>query len=238
MTASSLAMLPAYGRHLRLRASQPQTPRGREPHEIEIFIDRYTGEIPTKMSAMLMASHQRHDRDGDGDATQGCSAPESMALRDQYDFIADKHSMAASATRSRSCSRVGRSCGVKIGMLSARPRPHRRTLDKLEGIPRFNARLFARRVRALHREALCVISTSTRGSRRRTRRLCAARRHRHGRVVAADHGSIMSKKWHGRVGAHPRREDGRARSCTSIRIRKRSPKPHRGAAGSGTKVER
>src|SRR4029079_10231191 len=55
-------------------------------------------------------------------------------------------------------------CGVKIGMLSGRGLGHTGgTLDKLEAIPRFNARLSREDFDRVVNEALCVISTSTEG---------------------------------------------------------------------------
>src|SRR5947208_14609571 len=118
-----------------------------EPREIEIFIDRYTrGEIPDyQMSALLMAI-----------AINGMTAQEMATLtqsmlrsgeqwhlRDEYDFIADKHSTGGVGDKvSLVLSPWVAACGVNVGMLSGRGLGHTGgTLDKLEAVPRFNARL-------------------------------------------------------------------------------------------------
>src|SRR5438477_10966355 len=140
-----------------------------EPHEIEIFIDRYTrGEIPDyQMSAMLM-----------GIAINGMTGTEMATLtqamlrsgeqwhlRDQYDFIADKHSTGGVGDKvSLVLTPWVASLGIKIGMLSGRGLGHTGgTLDKLEAIPRFNARLSRQEFDRAIDEAGCVISTSTEG---------------------------------------------------------------------------
>jgi pyrimidine-nucleoside phosphorylase len=140
-----------------------------EPQEIETFIERYTrGDIPDyQMSAMLMAV-----------AINGMTALEMATLtqamlrsgeqwhlRDQYDFFADKHSTGGVGDKvSLVLSPWVAACGVKIGMLSGRGLGHTGgTLDKLEAIPRFNARLSRKEFERAIEGALCVISTSTEG---------------------------------------------------------------------------
>jgi pyrimidine-nucleoside phosphorylase len=140
-----------------------------EPRDIEVFIDRYTrGEIPDyQMSALLMAV-----------AINGMTAAEMATLtqsmlrsgeqwhlRDQYDFFADKHSTGGVGDKvSLVLSPWVAACGIKIGMLSGRGLGHTGgTLDKLEAIPRFNARLSRKDFERAIEEALCVISTSTEG---------------------------------------------------------------------------
>jgi len=140
-----------------------------ETREIETFIDRYTrGEIPDyQMSALLMAI-----------AINGMTAPEMATLtqamlrsgeqwhlRDQYDFIADKHSTGGVGDKvSLVLSPWVAACGIKIGMLSGRGLGHTGgTLDKLEAIPRFNARLSRQEFDQAIADAGCVISTSTEG---------------------------------------------------------------------------
>jgi len=140
-----------------------------EPREIEVFIDRYTrGEIPDyQMSALLMAV-----------AINGMTAVEMATLtqamlksgeqwhlRDQYDFFADKHSTGGVGDKvSLVLSPWVAACGIKIGMLSGRGLGHTGgTLDKLEAIPRFNARLSRKEFERAITDALCVISTSTEG---------------------------------------------------------------------------
>src|SRR5436190_16164770 len=140
-----------------------------EAREIEIFIDRYTGgAIPDyQMSALLMAI-----------AINGMTAAEMAALtqsmlrsgeqwhlRDHYDFIADKHSTGGVGDKvSLVLSPWVAACGVKVGMLSGRGLGHTGgTLDKLEAIPRFNARLSRKEFEQAVADAGCVISTSTEG---------------------------------------------------------------------------
>jgi pyrimidine-nucleoside phosphorylase len=140
-----------------------------ESREIEIFIDRFTnGDIPDyQMSALLMAI-----------AINGMTSPEMATLtqamlrsgeqwhfRDRYDFIADKHSTGGVGDKvSLVLSPWVAACGIKIGMLSGRGLGHTGgTLDKLEAIPRFNARLSRDEFERCIDDAACVISTSTDG---------------------------------------------------------------------------
>ncbi|HUP44471.1 MAG TPA: thymidine phosphorylase [Thermoanaerobaculia bacterium] len=140
-----------------------------EPSEIEWFIEHYTsGEIADyQMSAFLMAT-----------AINGMTAAEMAALtqamlrsgerwhlRDRYDFIADKHSTGGVGDKvSLVLSPWVAACGVKIAMLSGRGLGHTGgTLDKLEAIPRFNARLSRQELERVIDEAGCAISTSTEG---------------------------------------------------------------------------
>jgi pyrimidine-nucleoside phosphorylase len=140
-----------------------------EPREIESFIDRYTrGTIPDyQMSALLMAT-----------AINGMTAQEMATLtqsmlrsgeqwhmRDQYDFIADKHSTGGVGDKvSLVLSPWVAACGIKIGMLSGRGLGHTGgTLDKLEAIPNFNARLSRKEFEKCIDDAGCVITTSTEG---------------------------------------------------------------------------
>src|SRR5437588_1770891 len=140
-----------------------------DTREIELFIERYTvGEIPDyQMSALLMAI-----------AINGMTADEMAALtqsmlrsgeqwhmRTEYDFIADKHSTGGVGDKvSLVLSPWVAACGIKIGMLSGRGLGHTGgTLDKLEAIPGFNARLTREQFDRCVADAGCVISTSTEG---------------------------------------------------------------------------
>lgn len=137
--------------------------------EIELFIERFTrGDIPEyQMSALLMAI-----------AINGMTAQEMATLtqamfrsgeqwhlRSKYDFLADKHSTGGVGDKvSLVLSPWVAACGVKIGMLSGRGLGHTGgTLDKLEAIPRFNARLTRAEFERAIDEAACVITTSTEG---------------------------------------------------------------------------
>ncbi len=140
-----------------------------ESREIELFVERYTrGEIPDyQMSALLMAI-----------AINGMTAEEMATLtqamlrsgdewhlRSEYDFIADKHSTGGVGDKvSLVLSPWVAACGISIGMLSGRGLGHTGgTLDKLEAIPGFNARLSREQFDQSVADSGCVISTSTEG---------------------------------------------------------------------------
>ncbi|HJT17779.1 MAG TPA: thymidine phosphorylase [Thermoanaerobaculia bacterium] len=140
-----------------------------EPKIIEEFIKRYTvGLIPDyQMSALLMAI-AINGMSGEEMATLTqamLKSGEQWHLRDQYDFIADKHSTGGVGDKvSLVLSPWVAACGIKIGMLSGRGLGHTGgTLDKLEAIPRFNARLTRKEFDRCVADAGCVISTSTEG---------------------------------------------------------------------------
>src|SRR5207253_7271083 len=140
-----------------------------EPREIETFIERYTrGDIPDyQMSAMLMAVAINGMTAAEmATLTQAMlKSGEQWHLRDQYDFFADKHSTGGVGDKvSLVLSPWVAACGIKIGMLSGRGLGHTGgTLDKLEAIPGFNARLSRKDFERCVAEAGCVISTSTEG---------------------------------------------------------------------------
>jgi pyrimidine-nucleoside phosphorylase len=140
-----------------------------ESREIESFIDRYTkGDIPDyQMSALLMAVAINGMTPAEmATLTQAMlRSGEQWHLRDQYDFIADKHSTGGVGDKvSLILAPWVAACGIKIGMLSGRGLGHTGgTLDKLEAIPRFNARLSRKEFERCIADAGCVISTSTEG---------------------------------------------------------------------------
>jgi pyrimidine-nucleoside phosphorylase len=140
-----------------------------EPREIETFVDRYTsGAIPDyQMSALLMAvAINGMTSEEMATLTQAMlRSGEQWHLRDEYDFIADKHSTGGVGDKvSLVLSPWVAACGIKIGMLSGRGLGHTGgTLDKLEAIPRFNARLSRKQFDRAVADAGCVISTSTEG---------------------------------------------------------------------------
>src|SRR5213083_2632855 len=140
-----------------------------EPREIETFIDRYTNAaIPDyQMSALLMAvAINGMTAEEMATLTQAMlRSGEQWHLRDEYDFIADKHSTGGVGDKvSLVLSPWVAACGIKIGMLSGRGLGHTGgTLDKLEAIPRFNARLSRKEFEHAVAEAGCVITTSTEG---------------------------------------------------------------------------
>ncbi len=140
-----------------------------EPREIEFFVEGFTrGTIPEyQMSALLMAiAINGMTAEEMATLTQSMlRSGEQWHLRDSYDFIADKHSTGGVGDKvSLVLSPWVAACGVKIGMLSGRGLGHTGgTLDKLEAIPRFNARLSRADFERCVADAGCVISTSTEG---------------------------------------------------------------------------
>ncbi|HEX8171525.1 MAG TPA: thymidine phosphorylase [Thermoanaerobaculia bacterium] len=140
-----------------------------DPREIEFFVEGFTrGTIPDyQMSALLMAiAINGMTAEEMATLTQAMlRSGEQWHLRDSYDFIADKHSTGGVGDKvSLVLSPWVAACGVKIGMLSGRGLGHTGgTLDKLEAIPRFNARLSRAEFERCVSEAGCVISTSTEG---------------------------------------------------------------------------
>ena len=216
------------------------------PREIEFFIDGYTrGTIPDyQMSALLMAI-----------AINGM-IPEEMAtltqamlrsgeqwhLRNSYDFIADKHSTGGVGDKvSLVLSPWVAACGVQIGMLSGRGLGHTGgTLDKLEAIPGFNARLSRDEFERCVADAGCVISTSTEGIAPADKKIYALRDVT-GTVESLPliTASIMSKKL--AMGASALILDVKTGSGAFMRIYQDSKALAQSliaaAAGSGTKVE-
>src|SRR5438105_14168605 len=140
-----------------------------DSREIELFIERYTrGDIPDyQMSAMLMGI-AINGMTGSEMATLTQAmlrSGEQWHLRDQYDITPDNHATRGVGDKvSLVRSPWVAACGIKIGMLSGRGLGHTGgTLDKLEAIPRFNARLSRKEFERSIEESGCVISTSTEG---------------------------------------------------------------------------
>jgi len=140
-----------------------------EAREIEDFVDRFTrGEIPEyQMSAWLMAiAINGMTAEEMATLTQAMlRSGEQWHLRERYDFIADKHSTGGVGDKvSLVLTPWVASLGIKIGMLSGRGLGHTGgTLDKLEAIPGFNARLSRADFERCIDEVAAVISTSTEG---------------------------------------------------------------------------
>ena len=152
-----------------------------EPREIEFFVEGFTrGTIPDyQMSALLMAiAINGMTAEEMATLTQSMlRSGEQWHLRDSYDFIADKHSTGGVGDKvSLVLSPWVAACGVKIGMLSGRGLGHTGgTLDKLEAIPGFNARLSRAEFERCVADAGCVISTSTEGIAPADRKIYALR---------------------------------------------------------------
>jgi len=217
-----------------------------ESREIEFFIEGFTlGKIPEyQTSALLMAI-----------AINGMTAEEMATLtqamlrsgdqwhlRDSYDFIADKHSTGGVGDKvSLVLSPWVAACGVQIGMLSGRGLGHTGgTLDKLEAIPGFNARLSREEFERCVADAGCVISTSTEGIAPADKKIYALRDVT-GTVESLPliTASIMSKKL--AMGASGLILDVKTGSGAFMRIYQDSKALAQSliaaAAGSGTRVE-
>jgi pyrimidine-nucleoside phosphorylase len=140
-----------------------------ESREIEFFVEGFTrGVIPDyQMSALLMAIAINGMTSAEmATLTQSMlRSGEQWHLRNEYDFIADKHSTGGVGDKvSLVLSPWVAACGIRIGMLSGRGLGHTGgTLDKLEAIPGFNARLSRADFERCVNDAGCVISTSTEG---------------------------------------------------------------------------
>jgi len=102
---------------------------------------------------------------------------ERWHLRNRFDFIADKHSTGGVGDKvSLVLAPWVAACGVKIGMLSGRGLGHTGgTLDKLESIPGFNARMTREEFERCIDEIGCAITTSTDGIARADRTMYALR---------------------------------------------------------------
>ena len=217
-----------------------------DPREIEAFVDGFThGTIADyQMSALLMAI-AINGMTGEEMATMTHAmlrSGEQWHLRQSYDFIADKHSTGGVGDKiSLVLSPWVAACGVKIGMLSGRGLGHTGgTLDKLEAIPGFNARLTRDEFERCVTDANCVISTSTEGVAPADRKIYALRDVT-GTVESLPliTASIMSKKL--AMGASALILDVKTGSGAFMRIYQDSKALAQSliaaAAGSGTKVE-
>jgi pyrimidine-nucleoside phosphorylase len=217
-----------------------------ETREIEFFIDGFTrGSIPEyQMSALLMAiAINGMVAEEMATLTQAMlRSGEQWHLRDSYDFIADKHSTGGVGDKvSLVLSPWVAACGVQIGMLSGRGLGHTGgTLDKLEAIPGFNARLSRDEFERCVADALCVISTSTEGIAPADKKIYALRDVT-GTVESLPliTASIMSKKL--AMGASGLILDVKTGSGAFMRIYQDSKALAQSliaaAAGSGTRVE-
>src|SRR5919112_682193 len=217
-----------------------------ESREIEFFVEGFTrGSIPDyQMSALLMAiAINGMTAEEMATLTQAMlRSGEQWHLRDQYDFIADKHSTGGVGDKvSLVLSPWVAACGIKIGMLSGRGLGHTGgTLDKLEAIPGFNARLSRAEFEQSVADAGCVISTSTEGIAPADKKIYALRDVT-GTVESLPliTASIMSKKL--AMGASALILDVKTGSGAFMRLYQDSKALAQSliaaAAGSGTRVE-
>lgn len=149
--------------------------------EIESFISGFTsGEIPDyQMSALLMAIAIRgmEPRETATLVQSMLRSGEQWNLRERYDFVGDKHSTGGVGDKiSLALAPWVAACGVKVAMLSGRGLGHTGgTLDKLDSIAGFNARLSRDEIDRCLDEVGCVIATSTRGIAPADRKMYALR---------------------------------------------------------------
>jgi pyrimidine-nucleoside phosphorylase len=151
------------------------------PEAIRGFIASFlSGEIADyQMTAFLMAV-AIHGLDGEELATLTSAMIESgeqWRLRDRFAFIADKHSTGGVGDKvSIVLTPWVASCGVNIAMLSGRGLGHTGgTLDKLDSIPGFQARLTRDELERCVTDVGCAIATSTNGIAPADRRMYALR---------------------------------------------------------------
>lgn len=137
--------------------------------DLNLLVDGFThNSIPEyQLSAFLMAVAIRGLDPGElSELTRLMTdSGERWDLRERFDFIADKHSTGGVGDKvSLVLAPWVAACGVKIGMLSGRGLGHTGgTLDKLESIPGFNARLTRDEFERCIHDVGCAITTSTEG---------------------------------------------------------------------------
>lgn len=151
------------------------------PEQIIEFIDGFVrGDVADyQMTAFLMAV-AIHGMSPDETAALTRAMLESgeqWKLHDRFDFVGDKHSTGGVGDKiSMVLTPWVASCGVKIAMLSGRGLGHTGgTLDKLESIPGFNARLSRKEIERCLDEIGCAIATSTERIAPADRRIYALR---------------------------------------------------------------
>lgn len=214
--------------------------------DLQLLVDGFSRRsIPDyQLSAFLMAVAIRGlDSRELADLTRLMTdSGERWNLRERFDFIADKHSTGGVGDKvSLVLAPWVAACGVKIGMLSGRGLGHTGgTLDKLESIPGFNARLTREEFERCINEVGCAITTSTDGIAPADRTMYALRDVT-GTVesIPLITASIMSKKL--AMGASALILDvkvGRGAFCRDVETaRALSRSLMTTARGSGTRVE-
>ncbi len=151
------------------------------PDEIHAFIGGFlAGDVADyQMTAFLMAV-AINGMTGEELAALTSAMIESgeqWRLRESFEFIADKHSTGGVGDKvSIVLTPWVASCGVDIAMLSGRGLGHTGgTLDKLDAIPGFEARLTRAQLDECVSRAGCAIATSTDGIAPADRRMYALR---------------------------------------------------------------
>jgi pyrimidine-nucleoside phosphorylase len=152
-----------------------------DPEAIADFIAAYLrGDVADyQMTAFLMAvAIHGMNKDELAALTQSMTGSgEQWKLRDRFDFIGDKHSTGGVGDKvSIVLTPWVAACGVKVAMLSGRGLGHTGgTLDKLDAIPGFQARLSREEIERCVDTVGCAIATSTQGIAPADRRMYSLR---------------------------------------------------------------
>jgi pyrimidine-nucleoside phosphorylase len=152
-----------------------------DPEAIADFIAAYLrGDVADyQMTAFLMAvAIHGMDKPELAALTRAMTGSgEQWKLRDRFDFIGDKHSTGGVGDKvSIVLTPWVAACGVKVAMLSGRGLGHTGgTLDKLDAIPGFQARLSREEIERCVDTVGCAIATSTQGIAPADRRMYALR---------------------------------------------------------------
>ena len=217
-----------------------------DPESISDFIAAYLrGDVADyQMTAFLMAvAIHGMEKDELAALTRSMtSSGEQWKLRERFDFIGDKHSTGGVGDKvSIVLSPWVAACGVNVAMLSGRGLGHTGgTLDKLDAIPGFKARLSRGEIEHCVETVGCAIATSTEGIAPADRRMYALRDVT-GTVesIPLITASIMSKKL--AMGATALVLDVKTGSGAFMRELDRSRELARSlisaASGSGTRTE-
>jgi pyrimidine-nucleoside phosphorylase len=151
------------------------------PEEIRGFVEGFmNGAVADyQMTAFLMAVaiHGLAPEEAAALTRAMLESGEQWALRDRFPFVADKHSTGGVGDKVSICLTPWvAACGVPIAMLSGRGLGHTGgTLDKLDAIPGFEARLSRAEIERCLETVGCAIATSTDRIAPADRRLYALR---------------------------------------------------------------
>lgn len=148
---------------------------------IESFVRAFVqGRVTDyQMSAFLMAAaiHGLAPEETAALTRAMLDSGQQWKLRDRYDFVADKHSTGGVGDKiSLVLAPLVAACGSRMAMLSGRGLGHTGgTLDKLDAVPGFDARLSQQRLLEVLDQTGCVIATSTADVAPADRRMYALR---------------------------------------------------------------
>lgn len=144
---------------------------------IRAFVDGRVADY--QMAAFLMAAaiHGLAPSETAALTRTMLESGEQWKLRDRYDFVADKHSTGGVGDKiSLVLAPLVAACDSRMAMLSGRGLGHTGgTLDKLDAVPGFDARLSQARLLDVLDRTGCVIATSTEAVAPADRRMYALR---------------------------------------------------------------